>query len=478
MAVSVRILPAVLVLLCLSSAASAYSRNFRFWSRYNTRRGFSIFNARARSFNTNVNRKYCRNSVLKINLVRGKKDYRKRIQRALDTLRDRKLGGTLRLSRGTFPIKGQLHIYSYTCLVGAGMNKTVIKVASDAANFKTSGAVRTRHSIRVTVQGLTIDGNRKGLRLTSSSSKAKRYGRYGFFSELSDYLWLNKVRIKNNYGYGFDPHGSKTHWAYFLLIENSMADRNGLDGFTLDQTYFVSLLNSLSIANDRHGINIVTGSRYSVIKGNRAISNGYKVSGRVGCGFVAQNNQEKGTYGVRMIANKAIDSSKAGILIDDVENVILTGNTVTNWNRASKAQCVRLSSTKRYRSKQKRVQGVKLIRNTCAVRARYKIGTYRGAKYTEKSGIDRFLGFRRNSKRPRRASQKSPKISKRPNCGRHRRTGKLTGVSSSKVCCPKVCGACGGAGCSSRPGGRKCCSGFISNTRRFCGKGNGAPCIL
>ena len=47
---------------------------------------------------------------------------------------------------------------------------------------------------------------------------------------------------------------------------------------------------------------------------------------------------------------------------------------------------------------------------------------------------------------------------------------------SSKVCCAKKCGKCGGRGCSKRPGGAKaCCAGRI---KRECGPKRKAPCRI
>lgn len=44
-------------------------------------------------------------------------------------------------------------------------------------------------------------------------------------------------------------------------------------------------------------------------------------------------------------------------------------------------------------------------------------------------------------------------------------------------CCPISCGKCGGPGCASRPGGVKCCVGFIKRENRVCGRVS-PPCFI
>merc|ERR1711997_1211303 len=50
--------------------------------------------------------------------------------------------------------------------------------------------------------------------------------------------------------------------------------------------------------------------------------------------------------------------------------------------------------------------------------------------------------------------------------------------SGGKACCPKSCGACGGAGCSNRPGGASsCCGGDVANSGISCDVSS-APCAI
>ena len=52
------------------------------------------------------------------------------------------------------------------------------------------------------------------------------------------------------------------------------------------------------------------------------------------------------------------------------------------------------------------------------------------------------------------------------------------GIQSGNVCCSLQCGACGGSGCGSRPGGSsECCTGRIRSDNSSCSDGP-APCVI
>jgi len=54
----------------------------------------------------------------------------------------------------------------------------------------------------------------------------------------------------------------------------------------------------------------------------------------------------------------------------------------------------------------------------------------------------------------------------------------IGGIASGNVCCPKSCGTCGGAGCSTRPGrGSACCTGKVSTAGKSCLVTAAAPCV-
>lgn len=250
-----------------------------------------------------------------------------------------------------------------------------------------------------------------------------------------------------------DPHGSKRYYGYFLVIENCLSDNNRLDGYTIDQTYFGSLLSSVAQNNGRHGVNVVTGSRYTIVRGNTFSSNGAE-SG-VGGGMVAQNNVESlETFGVRFEKNNVFNSTRAGVILE-VKDAVVSKNKITNALYASGAQCFRLTGTS--------ASDVLLDSNTCAVKEKRKFGIYRDAKYNERNAIDKFLLERVD-------------VGAALDCG-DRVTGQMTGVKDSKstVCCPGSCGVCGGAGCGSR--GANCCQKKILQSQAHCDSFE-PPCIL
>jgi hypothetical protein len=53
-----------------------------------------------------------------------------------------------------------------------------------------------------------------------------------------------------------------------------------------------------------------------------------------------------------------------------------------------------------------------------------------------------------------------------------------TGLANGTACCAESCGACGGSGCGSRPGGAaNCCTSNINSSSKFCSS-NRPPCRL
>ncbi|CAM9804904.1 unnamed protein product, partial [Hapterophycus canaliculatus] len=53
------------------------------------------------------------------------------------------------------------------------------------------------------------------------------------------------------------------------------------------------------------------------------------------------------------------------------------------------------------------------------------------------------------------------------------------GIQSGTVCCDAGCGACGGVGCSGRPGGADaCCVTEIRDDGEECSIAGAAPCYI
>jgi len=274
--------------------------------------GLARFDKTDYAFPVADNLVWCRKNIVVLPLTVGETDYGPIIEKKLDEL-NAKGGGTLRFTAGTYFIQTQFSIPSFTCLQGAGMHKTTLKVHPDAPPFPKAGMMRTRHTARVSLLDFTQDGNRHNL-------PGEPQNRFGVYTHMANYVWMKNVRIVDNKWYGFDPHGANTAWSYYLVMEDCYSSGNGKDGFTIDQYYYVSMLNSVAINNDRHGINIVSGSRYVLVKGNLVKDNAM-------CSLVMQNN-EFGTHSVRFVDNVGVGHGLAGICIRNSYDVQAMGNKI------------------------------------------------------------------------------------------------------------------------------------------------------
>jgi parallel beta-helix repeat protein len=241
-------------------------------------------------------------------------------------------GGTIYITTGIYTLINSLIIpSSNTHLAGTGMEDTILKLADYAEPFaydKTrAGFIRTRLTNNIIISNITLDGNKNN----QYHDEDHLYGRFGIFTEASDYVWFDYVKVKDWQGYGFDPHGWKDGniWGNHLTITNCVSNENDWDGFTLDQTLNITVINCTAIHNGRHGFNIVTGSRFITLSNNTAIDNGYYDShGGKGCGFMIQNNRFFGTRNAELYNNIAINNLKAGICLDDSPNIYLYNNFV------------------------------------------------------------------------------------------------------------------------------------------------------
>ena len=310
------------LLLLLVTVVSSIS--FGEWKDLPKTLGWSVFNSANQPFDPARNLEYCSRATINVR-HQANVDFSSSINDALKKLRATG-GGTVKLDPGIYLVTTHIRMPSYTCLVGSGMKDTIIRLRDNSPKWANSGVVRSRHTERITISDLTIDGNKD--RQLSTNIFGGAYGRFGFYSELTNYVYLRRVAAINNRGYGFDPHGSKKYWAYYLLLEDCYARNNSLDGFTLDQTVYVSLLNSETKANSRHGVNIVTGTRYCRIHNVLSSDNGF--DSRIGCNMMVQNNQAFGTRHVHVARSTLYNAKKAGMCMNNVTDVAFDRNTVDN----------------------------------------------------------------------------------------------------------------------------------------------------
>ena len=125
-------------------------------------RGLARFDKTDYAFPVADNLAWCRKKIIVLPLTAGETDYGPIIEEKLNAL-NAAGGGTLRFETGTYFIQTQFSIPSFTCLQGAGMHNTTLKVHADAPPFPKAGMMRTRHTTRVSLFDLTQDGNRHQL---------------------------------------------------------------------------------------------------------------------------------------------------------------------------------------------------------------------------------------------------------------------------------------------------------------------------
>lgn len=260
-------------------------------------------------------------------------------------------GGILNIKSGIYIFPKYLEIYESNIQIkGDGIDNTILKLSDYAPSFitgtkKRSGFIRAKSIESFIVSDMTLDGNKNN----QYNDDEHKYGRYGLFTEGCDNVWFDKVKIINFQGYGFDPHGWKTAgiWGNYLTISDCIANDNGYDGFTLDQTLNIYVSNCYANSNARHGFNIVTDSKYVSIANSKAINNGFNDPfGGSGCGLMIQNNGNLGTNNVSVYNNDFVGNKKAAICINNVAD-----NKIYNNEMDNEAYCyhlVKVSSTNIY----------------------------------------------------------------------------------------------------------------------------------
>jgi Ca2+-binding RTX toxin-like protein len=232
---------------------------------------------------------------------------------------------TVVLPAGTLIVKGTgdksdgaVSMLSGTALQGAGMGRTILKVADGWAGDIT-GVVRTPFNevtANVGLFDLSIDGNR-------DSTTGKIDGFYtgvrpGSTQQDSD-IHVSRVEILDCSGYGFDPHEQTLR----LIIENSVSHGNGLDGFVADYIVKGIYRNNVAYNNDRHGFNITTTTTDLLLQNNIAYGNG-------ATGVVVQRGSENIPWptNIDIVGGQYYGNRKEGILLNMADDVTINGATI------------------------------------------------------------------------------------------------------------------------------------------------------
>ncbi len=232
--------------------------------------------------------------------------------------------GTLIVSGSADKSEGAIELLSGTALQGAGLGRTVLKVA-DQWSGDITGVVRTPFNEVTNNAGvfdLTIDGNR-------DQAKGKVDGFYtgvrpGSTQQDTD-IHVARVEIMDCSGYGFDPHEQTLR----LIIESSSAHGNGLDGFVADYIVNGIYRNNVAYNNDRHGFNITTTTNGLLLQNNEAYGNG-------STGLVVQRGSEAIPWpsNINIVGGWYHDNVKEGVLLNMADNVTINGATISG-NKSS-----------------------------------------------------------------------------------------------------------------------------------------------
>lgn len=220
-------------------------------------------------------------------------------------------GGIVYLPPGTYGIAahadgyGGVHVLDNVYLKGAGMGETTLRLV-DGHEGDVTGLVRSPWAEGTDnwgVADLTIDGN-----------QANTTGQVdGFFSgpqpgsKVSDQdVTVLRVETTEVSRYGFDPHELTER----LIIKDSVAHNNGVDGFVLDMIVEGNISGNVSYDNGRHGFNVVTTSQDLLFTDNVAHDNG-------GAGFVVQRGSEliEGPSGITFSGGASYGNGREGVLV-------------------------------------------------------------------------------------------------------------------------------------------------------------------
>ena len=260
-------------------------------------------------------------------------------------------GGTVLLLNGTFNISDNVSItYDNLTLSGVGWG-TILKTTNNTV-FEDAGMLRSAfHSTKENLakpifsnqifQHMALDGNK-----ANQTSKVNSYANFGTYKDSS----FEDVRAHNFAAYGFDPHENSDAVipTIRLTMKYSLADHNGLDGFTIDNCVDTTLIGNISDANVRHGYNIVTDTDNNTYLSNVATnngSNGFTIQSGSELkrtsdknkliGNISKFNKGNGIFNylgkdTEIIDNVVTDNGQNGIRLRSASSNIVRGNRLLN----------------------------------------------------------------------------------------------------------------------------------------------------
>jgi parallel beta-helix repeat protein len=239
-------------------------------------------------------------------------------------------GGTVLLLDGTFNISDNIDITKDNITL-SGVGWSTVLRTTDNTTFEDAGMLRsafhtteeniaTPYFSRQHFKHMALNGNK-----ANQISDVNSYANFGTYKDSS----FEDIRAHDFGAYGFDPHENSDAVVptIRLTLKNSLADRNGKDGVTIDNCVDSTIVGNISDSNVRHGYNIVTDTDDNIFLNNVATYNG-------GNGFVIQSGTEleKTSDGNKLIGNISKFNMGAGILNYLGSDTEIIGNVVSDNN--------------------------------------------------------------------------------------------------------------------------------------------------
>lgn len=164
------------------------------------------FNGTPMSFSIEENWRICHTHVIFMTCIVGLVDYAPIMKKAFKSLQ-RFGGGSIRLKPGTYTLSSSVKIPSSMCIIGAGMDTTIIKYVYKGGVSPSEGLLVSSRAERVSVIGLTIDGG-------VNAGNDTRAGFSGVHYNLVNFAWFRNVRVR-----GFGRYGC----TYSILSDSCQA---------------------------------------------------------------------------------------------------------------------------------------------------------------------------------------------------------------------------------------------------------------
>ena len=237
-------------------------------------------------------------------------------------------GGTVLLLEGTYNISDNVYItYDNVTLSGVGWG-TKLRLANNTKLGK-AGLLRSAHLFSEDRRRVPRFSNQHFLHMSLDGNKGNGtnftngYANFGTYQDSS----FVDVRAHDFPHYGFDPHeqsdtGTPT---VRLIIKDSLADHNAVDGMTIDTCIDSTFTDNIVDSNTRHGINIVTASQTNTYMNNVVTNNGSN-------GITVQPGSDltRTSNGNKLIGNTIKFNQADGIYIYRAANTEVTGNIVAS----------------------------------------------------------------------------------------------------------------------------------------------------